>query len=107
MGLSNKKDLIDFLRTSRTFCRQIDKYSAQLGLDNLRVQDYKYNSRLFASMSSPQTDDAWDEKLVRNQLENLHIQFAHLAHECKNSKNYSITIGIELGIEGRLQASGA
>lgn len=105
MPIASKKDFYDFLRTSKKFCRQVDKYSAILGLSEKDIDNYKNDNRFLASITSPEKmDDAWDEKWMHNKVENLHVAFAHLVHVCKNSPNYSVEIGIELGIEASAES---
>jgi hypothetical protein len=39
------------------------------------------------------------EGITKNKIQNMRIAFSHLMQSCKNSKNYKMQIGLDLGIE--------
>ena len=90
----------EFLLRSVKFCNKIDKYISLFGLDEMDVEELKNDTVLFAYViTNLDHYSTCVESFTKHKMQNMRLTFSHLAQSCKNSKNYTVQIGIELGIE--------
>lgn len=89
-----------FLLKVMKFCNKIDQYAPLLDLDAVEVDDLKNESRLLAHvLNHSRGYSSCLESFEICKIQNLQTNLTHLAWCCKNSPNYTIEIGKELGIE--------
>ncbi|MDB5281914.1 MAG: hypothetical protein JWO06_989 [Bacteroidota bacterium] len=90
----------NFLLIASNFCDKIDFYTELLGLDDNMVQTFKNGNRIFSFVFEKKEKYAsCDENFTRFQIESLRINLSYLARCCRQSPNYSLLIGHDLGIE--------
>jgi hypothetical protein len=90
----------EFLLLTTKFCNKIENYRSALNLDLADVEQLKSDNELFAYVfSSKSKYSSCIESFARYKIQNMRVNFNHLAQCCKNSKNYTIAIGTDLGIE--------
>ena len=100
MALIIERKDYNFLLIALNFCEKIDTYTEYLGLDEDEVETFKNGANLFSFVFSNNGKyNSCAESFTRYQIENLRINLSYLAQSCRNSPNYSISIGQELGIE--------
>jgi hypothetical protein len=94
-----KKDY-EFLLITARFCNKIDSYVSFLGLCEQEVDELKEDTLLFAYvLTNLDHYSTCTEGITRNKIQNMRIAFNHLVQLCKNNKNYTVKIGLDLGIE--------
>lgn len=94
-----------FLDKAIRFCENIDAYIEILGLDPIKVTAFKGNQMLLDFALRNQVHfSGFNENSLDNGVANLEISLQDLIEQCKKSKNYSLIIGKELGIEEPLDA---
>ena len=97
--VAEKKDQ-DFLLLSVQFCNKIDQHISLLALNEADVAELKDDTRLFACLfSNLDHYSTCFEDFTREKMNNMQLALSHLALACKNSKNYTWQMGVELGIE--------
>ena len=90
----------EFLLLVNKFCNKIDIYCNQLNLDEKEVEELKNDIVLFSFLFANNEDfTSYMDSFSIYKIRNMRISLSHLAQRCKNSKNYSISIGMDLGIE--------
>jgi hypothetical protein len=90
----------DFLLLSEKFCSGIHKYATVLGLDPLDVETFKDDCAVLAFFfDNSQQYSCCGESFTRYKVSNMRIDFSRLAQICRNSRNYTVSIVAELGIE--------
>jgi hypothetical protein len=98
--LALKKEDCEFLLTFSKFCNRIEWYIDPLGLNSDVLYIFKDQSMMLSDIM--ESCDYWDadlEKLFAVTIENLKTVFQQLSLLCKCSPNYTIDIGVYLGIE--------
>jgi hypothetical protein len=94
-----KKDYELLLLIAR-FCNKIDNYRSFLELSEQEVDELKEDTLLFAYvLTNLDHYSTCIEGITRNKIQNMRITFSHLVQLCKNNKNYTVKIGLDLGIE--------
>ncbi|MDB5282101.1 MAG: hypothetical protein JWO06_1176 [Bacteroidota bacterium] len=90
----------NFLLIALKFCDKIDNYIELLGLDEDAVEEFKGANALFSFVfNNGENYKSCAESFTRYQIDNMRINLSYLAQSCRNSPNYTIGIGQELGIE--------
>jgi hypothetical protein len=94
-----KKDY-EFLLLAARFCNKIDNYVSFLGLNVREVDELKEDTLQFAYvLTNLDHYSTCIESFTQHKIQNMRITFSHLVQSCRNSKNYTIQIGLDLGIE--------
>jgi hypothetical protein len=88
----------EFLLMAEKFCTKVDQYTDLLGLNTDEVESLKNETHYFQSVfwGGP---DSPGEEFSQHKIQNMRINLSHLAQHCKNNPNYTIPMGIDLGIE--------
>jgi hypothetical protein len=98
--LALKKEDCDFLLSFSKFCNRLEWYVDILDLNSEVLYAIKsQNTMLSDIMASCEYWDTDLENLFEVTIENLKTAFQQLTLLCKCSPNYTIDIGIYLGIE--------
>ena len=99
-----KKDY-EFLLLAARFCNKIDNYISFFGLCEQDVHGLKEDTLLFAYvLTNLDHYCTCIDGITMNKIQNMRIAFCHLAQSCRNNKNYTMQIGLDLGIEIPLYA---
>jgi hypothetical protein len=98
--LALKKEDCEFLLGFSQFCNRIEWYMDELDLNSEVLYAIKsQNLMLRDIMGNCEYWDADLENLFTVTIENLKIAFQQLTLLCKCSPNYTIDMGVYLGIE--------
>ena len=98
--LALKKEDCDFLLSFSKFCNRIEWYVDTLDLNSEVLYNFKAQNTLLSEMMG--SCDHWDSDLVNLfevTIDNLRTAFKQLTLLCKCSPNYTIDMGVYLGIE--------
>jgi hypothetical protein len=94
-----KRDYEFWLQAAR-FCGKIDNYTSLFNISDFELDELREDTIQFAHiLSNIQHHSIRNEGLTNNKLQNMRIVFSHLAQLCRNSENYTVQIGLDLGIE--------
>ena len=89
-----------FLLRSVKFCNRIEKYTSLLGLKKDEIEELRNDTILFAyQLTNLDHYSSCTDGCTKRKLDNMKACLSHLAQLCKNSKNYTVQIGLDLGIE--------
>ena len=98
--LALKKEDCEFLLTFSKFCNRMEWYIDTLDLNGEVLYAIKsQNTMLSDIMTNCESWDAELEDLFTVTIENLKMAYQQLILLCKCSPNYTIDIGVYLGIE--------
>jgi hypothetical protein len=90
----------EFLLLSGKFCSKIDRYLELLDLGWERIQTFKNDNReLVHVFNNSKQFQSCIESFKRFKIKNMRRDFLSLVQSCKQSKNYTSDIGLDLGIE--------
>ena len=98
--LALKKEDCEFLLNFSKFCNRIEWYIDALELNSEVLYAFKAQNTMLSDIM--EHCDYWDadlENLFSITIENLRVAFNQLTLLCKCSPNYTIDIGVYLGIE--------
>ncbi len=108
MPIFINREQYDLLINMERFCNRIEQYLEPLGLDSIQVCSFKTDNKMFKQLfGSPVEYDRSVEQFVYKKLENMQLQYESLKTACKNSKKYTLSIGLDLGIEEDFMAFSA
>jgi hypothetical protein len=88
----------EFLLMAEKFCTKVTQYADLLGLNAGEVESLKNESHYFQSVFLGDPDSTREE-FSQHKIQNMRINLSHLAQCCKNNPNYTVPIGLDLGIE--------
>jgi hypothetical protein len=98
--LALKREDCEFLLSFSRFCNRVEWYVDILDLNSEVLYAVKSQNTMLSDIMG--NYEYWDpelEDIFANTMENLRIAFQQLTLLCKCSPNYSIDIGVYLGIE--------
>ena len=99
MPIFIERDEYEFLLRSVKFCEKIDRYSGLLNLDPEEVQSYKSETELFNHIfANKAAYGTLAESYIRYKIGNMQSLFYDLVSKCRNNRNYTGSIGADLGI---------
>ena len=99
MAIFIEREEYDFLLRSARFCEKIELYADILGLDHGEILAYKNDNAQFNYVFANQTQyGSLAESYMRYKISNMQARFADLLYQCRNSSNYTTSIGEELGL---------
>jgi hypothetical protein len=95
-----EKQDYEFLLLSSRFCNKIDNYISLFNISDQELDELKEDTlQLVYFLINPGHHSTSAEHFTNHKLRNMRIAFSHLTQLCRSSKNYTVQIGLELGIE--------
>jgi hypothetical protein len=98
--LALKKEDCEFLLSFSKFCNRIEWYIDTLELNGELLYTFKSQNTMLSDIM--ENCESWDndlQNLFAITIDNLRVAFRQLTLLCKCSPNYTIDIGVYLGIE--------
>jgi hypothetical protein len=107
MAIMIRESDYNFIVSSDNFCNNIDKYSSVLNVNPVFLTAYKEENQLLIYVfNNAGKYSSYAESFIQYKTQKMRPSFAELATACKNSSNYNMTIGEELGLEIPVYAFG-
>jgi hypothetical protein len=90
----------NFLLSSEQFCNTINKYSSVLDVNEDDLHAYQEDNRLLIYVfHNAGKYPSYAESFLRYKTQKMRSSYMLLASACRNSYNYNLSIGKELGLE--------